>query len=74
MAGSFAGTAMLLDVWFCRHKGETWFSFATPGDAPMSAPRKGSVEYVFAWMRKRGYTVAQVGIADKDMLGIEYYG
>lgn len=63
---------MDFDVWFARDEnGDLWFNLADPGEAPDTSPSKcKSVRHALAKVRGYGHKVAQVGIADMEMIRI----
>lgn len=63
---------MEYDLWICRHGSSVWFAWAYPDDAPMMFPQRAkSVKEAFKWLKWAGIKIGQVGIADKEMLGLD---
>lgn len=63
---------MKYDVWFCRHDGDLYSVVSKPNEPPAVAPRKvGSVHNVLSTLKKKGHEVAQVGILDPEMIGLD---
>lgn len=60
-----------MDVWFTRSGSSIWFVWAEPGEAPEMLPhRVNTVRDAYKFMREAGIEIGQVGIADRDMLGL----
>lgn len=61
---------MEFDVWFARDsKGKLWFNLSEPGYGPDTKPSPcKSVSHAYTLVRRAGHTIAQVGIADMEMI------
>lgn len=62
---------MKCDVWFTRLDGQLYVSVAEPDEPPFSTKRAASVARVFQVLKAKGKTVATVGIAPPEMIGLE---
>lgn len=61
---------MAQDIWFTRHGGQLYVSFAEPGEAPHITKRASSVAKVYEAFKDKK-KVASVGIASPETIGLE---
>ena len=63
---------MEFDLWFARDdKGQLWYTIAETGSAPDVLPVKiKTVHDAYRLIREAGCSIAQVGVADIEMLRI----
>lgn len=60
----------MFDVWFARHDGFLYYATAEHGEPPAQAVLIKSVAQAYRRLRHKGIEIAQVGIADAEMLGL----
>ena len=60
-----------MDIWFTRYGSSIWFAWAEPGEPPETMPQRVScVGDAYKFLKKAGIRIGQVGIADREMLGL----